>query len=26
MDTTDLAGPIAKVRVDPADQSTMEAP
>jgi len=26
MDTTDLAGPIANVRVDPADQSTMEAP
>jgi len=26
MNTTDLAGPIANVRVDPADQSTMETP
>jgi hypothetical protein len=26
MNTTDLPGPIANVRVDPADQSTMETP
>ena len=26
MDTTDLAGPVAKVRVAPADQSKMETP
>jgi len=26
MNTTDLAGPIAKVRVAPADQLAMEAP